>query len=450
MPAVTFGGIGSGMDVEGLIQGLIGLEREPIGRIQNRAASARAAVTSLSEVGGLLAELEKATGSLDTLQEVGSYKATSANEEAVKITAAGGAQGGTYDVKVLQLARSARHYSAAYDSASEGLGLNGTLTLQIGTGDLQDPNGNLLAGAATASIQIAPEASLNQIVSQINESGLRVQASTFFDGSQYRLQLRGLDAGADNALTIDQNGVTMGMLDEGNVVHQAQNALVEIDGIRVESKTNKISQSIAGVTLDLFKETDESFQVSIEQDPEGMATKLDDFVKAYNGLIDKVHKLAGFGSQKGTNPFLTGDSTLRGITNQLSRRLSTTFGNGQFNSLASVGIQLNNNGTLKLDSTKLNKVLGEDPTALTDLLAGSGETDGMMDILNDVAKSLNAPNGGLLSVRKDGLESRAKSLDDQVGREEDRIGRMEERLRKTFTQMDGTIASYNAQMQYLY
>ncbi len=437
------------MDVEGLIQGLVGVARQPLSRLQSRQASARAAVTSLSEVGTLLADLEKAAGALDTEAKVGSFKATSANEDSLTITAAGGAQAGSYDVRVAQLARAERRYSQAFDSANGALGQNGTLTLQIGTGDLQDPEGNILVGAATAAIEINPEDTLGSIIGKINDSGLRVQASSFFDGEQYRIQLRGLDVGADNKLTVDQNGLTLGLNEQANIVHSAQNALVEIDGIEVTSATNKITSAISGVTLNLLKETSDSFQVSIENDSSAMGDKLDAFVKAYNGVIDKVHTLAGFGEKAGTNPFLTGDATLRGITNQLSRKLTATFGGDRFNTLASLGVQLNNNGTLKLDRTKLDDALATDPNAVPRVLAGGDDADGIMDLIRDIAKSLNAPDTGILSVRKDGLDSRASSLGDQLTREEDRLTRLEERLRKTFTEMDGTVAAYNSQLSYL-
>src|SRR5690606_8580402 len=187
-PTITFGGVGSGMDIEGLIEGLVGVSRQPITRLQNRAASARAAVTALSDIGSLLSKLKTAAGNLDTVQEVGSFKASASNENAVALSASGLAQPGSYEVQVLQLASAERRYSNGMASSNSALGHQGTLTLQLGTED----------------VDIAVEATdtLDSLIKKINDSGLRVAASRFFDGNEYRLRIRGLDASAEKPLTL--------------------------------------------------------------------------------------------------------------------------------------------------------------------------------------------------------------------------------------------------------
>lgn len=448
-PAITFGGIGSGMDVDSLISGLVGVSRQPISRLQTRAAAARSAVTSMSEVGTLLSSLKSAAADLDTAQKVGSFKASSTNDKAVALSAGGNAQPGTYKVEVVQLAQGGRQYSNGVSSATSGLGLNGTLTLQIGTGDLQAPGGGLLVGAATAAIDVTLDDSLDSIIQKINDSDLRLQASAFFDGSQYRIQLRGLDAGSDNGLTISQSGFDLGFNEPDNIKQVAQNAQVKIDDFLVESPTNQVSQAIQGVTLALKEKTTEPFEISIESDPEALGKKLQGFVDAYNKVIDKLHTTAGFGDKKATNPLLSGDSTLRGVGSRLSQALGTTFGSGLRNSLASIGVQLNTNGTLKLDATKLAKAQTEDPKALESILAGDGSSSGVMDLVRELANNLTDPTSGSVNIRKDGLDSRARSISDQIAREEERLVTMEARLRKTFSHMDSYVSGQNSQLSFL-
>lgn len=145
-PTITFGGVGSGMDIEGLISGLVSASKQPISRLQSRSASAKAAVTDLSDVGGLLSKLKTAASALDSGEKVGNYKASSANENALGITANGNAQPGSYDIQVLQLAAADRRYSNGYSSSSGGLGMTGKLTLQLGTGDTVSPDSPVLVG----------------------------------------------------------------------------------------------------------------------------------------------------------------------------------------------------------------------------------------------------------------------------------------------------------------
>jgi len=434
-PTITFGGVGSGMDIEGLIEGLVGVSRQPITRLQNRAASARAAVTELSDIGSLLSKLKTAAGNLDTVQEVGSFKASASNENAVALSASGLAQPGSYEVQVLQLASAERRYSNGMASSNSALGHQGTLTLQLGTED----------------VDIAVEATdtLDSLIKKINDSGLRVAASSFFDGNEYRLQIRGLDAGAENALTLAQSGFDLGLQEEANIVTQAQNARVTIDGFLVESSSNNINQAIPGLSLALKQTTSETFQVNIADDPEALGAKVKGFVDAYNAVINKVHQTAGFGTIKASNSALAGDSSLRGITSQLSSQLSRSFGSGAFTTLASLGVQLNNNGTLKLDQSKLSNAIATDPRAVTDILAGRDDVAGFMDQMTELTDRLTDPNKGSLSIRKDGFDARARRFDDQIETEQKRLEALESRLRKTFSQMDATVAGYNAQLNYL-
>lgn len=432
------GGMGSGMDVEGLIEGLIGVSRQPISQLQSRAASAKAAVTDLSDVGNLLAKLKTAASALDTTEKVGSFKATTSNEGALAITANGNAQPGSYEIEVVQLATAERRYSNGVASASDEFGFGGTLNLSIGEDDPQ-----------SAAIDILSSDSLNSVISKINDSGLRVKASSFFDGQEYRLQIRALDPGEDNAITLSQDGFDMGLEDEDNIVSKAQNAIIKVDGFEVKSATNNVNQAIPGVSLALKAKTTEPFTVNVQDDTEALGKKISDFVTAYNDVINKVHKLAGFGSTKASNPLLAGDSSLRGITNRMNTQLTKVFGTGEFNTLASIGIQLTNNGTIKLDQAKLDKAIAKDGNAVNNLMAGSNAQSGIMDMMRDMITDITAPTKGLLDARKDGMDARARRFNDQIAREEKRLDSLEARLRKTFSEMDATVAGYNGQLNYL-
>lgn len=443
------------MDIEGLIQGLVGISRQPISETKSKAAAVRAAVTSVSDVGSLLSKLNASAAALDTLGEVGSFKVSSGNESAVAVSANGNAQPGSYQVEVLSLAQTDRRYSNAINGSSTALGVAGTLTLQIGTGDVVGPGNELLVGAATAAIDITGSDTLSTVIEKINGSGLRLRASALFDGSQYHLQIAGLDVGADNAVTVTQQGFDLGLNDAENIKQTAQDASMKIDGITVTSKTNQITQAIPGVTFALKAETTSPFTIAVDNDPEALATKLTTFVTDFNAVVNKAHQLAGYGSIKATNPILSADSTLRRVTSELSRNITTTFGEGTLQTLASIGVKLNNDGTLRFDKAVLDKAVANDPNAVSQLLAGDDSVDGAMDRLADVTKGLTAPStadlkdAGVIAVRKESLEANAKRLEDQIAREEARLVSMEERLRKTFTAMDSTVGAYQAQLQSL-
>jgi flagellar hook-associated protein 2 len=443
MPTITFGGVGSGIDTETIISGLISASRGPITRVQQQKLQTESAVSSLSDLGNLLSKFKDAVLGLDTIQEVGSFSAAS-DSKAVVATAAGGAQPGSFAIEVGQLAAAYKAYSnpLGISAPTEALGKSGTLGLSV--------NGN------NVNLAIDPTDTLDAVISKINSSGLRVSASSFFDGSEYRLQLRGLDTGAENDVVVSETGTNFGFA--SNVKSNGQDAELTIDGFAVTSKTNQVTGAISGVTLALTDVTTKTTagvttstpaNVTISSDAAGFQGKLKSLVDNFNAVINKIHADAGFGSVKGSNPELSGDAALRSITSRLSSALTKTVGTGKFQTLRSIGIELNNNGTLKLNASALEKALAEDPEAVTKVLAGDDkDVDGLADMLADVATDMLGAKG-VIQARKDGLSSRQRSLTDRLDVEQRRLDRMEDMLRKQFTEMDSAVAAAKAQGGFL-
>jgi flagellar hook-associated protein 2 len=433
MPTITFGGVGSGIDTDSIVSGLIAASRGPITRVQQQSSQTAAAVSSMSDIGNLLSKFKDSLLALDTIQEVGSFKVTS-DDKAIVATASGGAQAGSFSIEVSQLASAYKAYSSplGISKSNEALNQAGTLSLNV--------------GGKSVDLQIDATDTLDKVMAKVNTSGLRVSATSVFDGTQFRMQLRGLDTGLENNVGVTENGTSFGF--GQNVKSSGQDAKFTVDGIAVTSKSNQAQGAIPGVTLALTAVTTTAVNVNLSSDPEAFETKLKTLVEAYNGVVSRVNTEAGFGSVKASNPELSGDSTLRSLTSRLSSALTQTTGTGKFQTLRSIGIELNNNGTLKLNSTKLQAALAEDPDSVTRVLAGDDKSvDGLADTLGKVTTGLLAANGSI-TARKEGLAARQRALTDRVALEQKRLDRMEETLRKQFTQMDQTVSQNQAQMNF--
>src|SRR5690606_1203329 len=232
----------------------------------------------------------------------------------------------------------------------------------------------------------------------------------------------GLDTGAENAVTLTETGTTLGLGKPENVAQEARDARLSIDGHTITSASNTVQGTMQGVTLVLKKESDEPVTVDVSADPNALKTKLQSVVDAYNGVVKKLHESAGFGAQKASNPVLSGDATLRTIGNNLTNALLSAVSNaGRFNSAGSIGLSFNNDGTLKLDESKLKTALETDPASVTRLIAGDDHDAGIMDSLQGLANDLIRRGDGIVNLRKTALEQRAKSLNDQVTREQERL-----------------------------
>lgn len=434
---VTFGGIGSGMDTESIVSALVGVERQGQAALQAKLTANNSTISNLSSVSSLLSKLKSASDALDTASEVGSYKATSSNA-AIVASSSGLATPGKYSIKVDKLAKEQRTYSNTIASVGTALNQAGTLKLGVGTG-------------ATKDITIAATDTIDDVIGKINASGQRITASSFYDGTSYRIQLRGQDTGAANALSITETGTTFGFTVPANTVQAAQDAQIQLDGFTVKSSTNQVTGAIRGVTLALTNETTEAVAVAVENDPDGLKTKLNALVDAYNGVISKVKELAGNGTTKAKDANLAADSTLRSISQRLQSALQTKATNsGTYNTLSSIGLSLDRSGKLTLDATKFSKAMAADSDGVTKMLSGTtSSTEGVMNVVSTAVDLFTASGSGLLTNRTDGLNATSKRLQSRIDREDIRINRYADQLRKQFTYMDTAVAGYNAQGNYL-
>jgi flagellar hook-associated protein 2 len=433
---ITFGGIGSGMDTESIVSALVNVERSGQNQLATKQSATNSSISNLSSVSSLLSKLKAATDALDTASEVGSYKVSS-GDKAIVASANGLATPGSYAIKVNKLAKEQRTYSNTFSSATTALNQAGTLTLAVGAG-------------TPKNISIAAGDKLDDVIGKINSAGLRVTASAFFDGSQYRIQLRGQDTGAANAVSITEDGTTFGFNLAENKFQSAQDAEIELDGFKVKSTTNQVTGAIRGVTLALTAETTGPITVAVEGDPDGTRTKLQTMVDAYNAVVSKAKELGGSGSVKAKDDLLAGDSTLRSLTSRVGSALQTQIsGTSSYQSLSSIGLSLDRSGKLTLDATKLDKALKADAEGVTKMLAGSDTTKGVMDIMSSVADAFTAKDKGLLTIKSEGLTAQVKRLQSRIDREEIRINRYGDQLRKQFTSMDTQVAAWNNLGSYL-
>jgi flagellar hook-associated protein 2 len=439
MGNITFSGLGSGIDVESIVTGLVKAESGGINASGARISGARAAVSDLSSIGSLLSDLKSVVDSMDTVTELAGLTGTSAKPEALTLTTTGTASPASYSVKVVSLLKEQRNYSSTLSSRTDDLTKTGTLRLsQAGT---------------DYDINVEATDSLDEIAAKVNGSGAKIKASVVYDGSQYRLQLSGSQGGAAGAFSILDvtSSLALGFDAVDSKKQDAADAEVLIDGISVKSKTNTVSGAIEGVSFQLSAETTDAFNVKVASDPTKMTSSLKSFVQKYNAAVNKLHAVAGFGSIKASNSELAGDSALRAVSSGLGSRLLGRSGQGgALDTLADIGVRLNGDGTLRMDEAAMNKAFADHPEDFTKALAGTDSKAGLMDMMSGMLKGFTDAGTGLMSARKDSFNSRIKTLQDGVTREQARLDRMEARLRKTYAAMDASVAKSHNSLNYLY
>ena len=129
---VSATGLGSGIDIEGLVTGLVNAERVPAEqRLLQREAKVTTLVSAFGTAKGSLSDLQSSIAGLKDLTTYSKVSATSSASSKVAVSATSSAQAASYQVGVTNLAETQSFASTAY--ASTATFGTGTLTLTLGT-----------------------------------------------------------------------------------------------------------------------------------------------------------------------------------------------------------------------------------------------------------------------------------------------------------------------------
>lgn len=366
MAAITSPGIGSGLDVRSLVDSLVRAEGEPaVNRLNTREAKLQAQLSALGSVKSALSTFKGALGNLTSIASFQKRTATSSNTELFTVAVAGTPVAGSYEIEVKQLAQAHKLASTPFDEASSAVG-TGALTFQFG-----DPT----KPAQTVTITDENN-SLSGVRDAVNAANIGVRATIVNGDDGYQLVFSAENSGTDNSLRIsvaedpadgsntDMNGLSRLAYnaDAYNMTQtaEAKNAEAYIDGIKVSSATNSISDAIAGVTLTLKKaEVGTKATLDVNLDKNSASTAVEGFVNAFNSLVGTFNQLSGYNAETKQGGILIGDSSLRGVLSQLRGVMGNPVSglDGPYRALADLGIKTQADGTLELDKAKLTAAL---------------------------------------------------------------------------------------------
>jgi len=194
-------GIGSGLDISGIISKLMQVEQRPLAQLDTKEAKQQ---TQLSAFGSLKSALSSFQDSAKTLAKpslFNGYKATLADTTLASVSASSNAVAGTHDIEVRSLAQAQKIASEAFATTDTVIG-SGSLTINFGT---YNGDGSFTANTekTAQTITIDPaKSTLADIRTAINEANAGVTASIVNDGSGNRLVIAAKDSGLANALQI--------------------------------------------------------------------------------------------------------------------------------------------------------------------------------------------------------------------------------------------------------
>jgi flagellar hook-associated protein 2 len=449
LATLTAAGVGSGLDINSLVSQLVAAEKSPLeNRINAREVRATTQLSALGTLKGGLSGFKTVLETLKSATGFGGHTAKVADDDFYSATLSDKAVTGSYDIEVVALARAHQLASTAYLGGATTVIGTGTLTINSGTAGFTvtlDDTHNTLADIRDA-INAAPGNTSVQatIVNEVNGSHLVLTARNTGAANAIRVTTSGGDGGLTQLVYDPLNAVEN--LDE---MREAQDAHIRIADFDRYSATNTIEDAIDGVALDLKKETEvgESILLDIRTDDTKTLELVKKFVSEYNALAGSMVKLRGFKADTATAGPLLGDSMLRGIEEELRRGLSDPVRGltTQYQSLASLGITKQTDGTLKLDETRFKAALATDRNAVAAVFSSP---EGIARRLVTRIDAHLATTGDLTARDKTLQENLATIKKDREALDL-RIQTVEARYRKQFTALDSLLARMNSTSSYL-
>lgn len=422
------------LDVNGIVSQLMMIEQRPLLALAQKEASYQAQLSAYGSIKGALSTFQSAISSLSSISRFQTLAAASADTSIFTASASSAASAGTYSIdSITKLAQAQKLAATGQDSSTAAIG-SGTLTFDFGTisgGTFDSGTGKYAgaaftsngAGAKTVTIE-ATNNSLQGIRDAINAAKIGVTATIINDGgtSPYRLTLTSNSIGKDNSIKVSVTGDAalsdLLAYDPGNDTGQnlsetatAQNAEFKIDGISVSKPSNTVTDAIQGVTLNLQNTTATPVKLTVTRESSAIRSSVETFVKAYNDLNKILKDLSAYDPAAKKGAVLLGDSTVRTLQTQLRAVFNTPVSNtgGSLTNLSQIGVTFQKDGSLALDTAKLNTAITNNVNDIASLFAVVGKAS---DSLIRYSSATSATRPGSYAVNVATLATQGMSVGD--------------------------------------
>ncbi len=440
MATIQSPGIGSGLDVNSIVESLVEAEGAvATQRLDTTEANLQVQISAMGALRSAVSEFRTTLSSLESTSTFNTRSVTASEEGFVTLEAGTAAQPGSYRMKVLELAQAQKMATEGF--ASEGVEVGtGTLTVTIGEETFEieiDETNNSLTDVRDA---------INDALESEGVSATLLNVDDGEGGTHTRMLITSEASGSDSAITFsvedadgnntDGEGLSALATDNLEILSEATDAVVEIEGLTVTSATNKLSNVIQGLTIDLVKaDAETELEITVAEDHSEVTTAVSSFVEGYNAMLTSLAGSDSYDADSETAGALLGDSSVRSFRLAISRILGTIdkTAESSFNSLPAVGITTNEDGTLALDSAALESALESNNEDVLNLFTNTDT--GIATQLDDLAYSYTRFDG-VFTTKLDGFEARVDDIADDRITLQNRLDAAEQRYRTQFEALD--------------
>lgn len=438
--AISVSGLGSGIDTAALVSQLMQAERLSGRGLTTGRNTAQSLVTTLTAFNGQMKSLGDAAKAFvpDILLGGGSIftavTASSSNKDIATATTTEKAAAGSLTFTVKSIAQAG---SGAFDK---------TFAAKTGVSD-SDFSFTLGSGDKSATIEVKAGATIQDVAALINQSDSGVKATTVqVAPNTYKLQVTSATTGAQSGVNVTDGSTTptaSSILGDFKTLNEPADTVLTIgsgaNAYDVSSPTRDVKEIMPGVTITPGKVDANPVTIDFTADVEGMASKLEAFVKAANDAIGTVAKNNKWDAEKKTGGPLVGDSMTRSLTQDIQNAFV-----GSTTALpSSLGVSIERDGTLKFDKTKFVANYKSDPESVTKAAVEIATKVG------EVSKQATSAADGTLTLRIQAEQASVKDYTAQLTKFEDRMALREATLKQQFNAMESLLSKMQAQGNWL-
>jgi len=424
-------GAGSGIDVTGLISGLVEAERAPtVQRLDTKETTVSAQISAFGSLKSAMSDLQSLVSIVADSETYNARGVTFPNTDNITPNSVeAGAQLGSFQIEVGAVALSQSLVLETNSDKDATLGLSGELSLQFGAWSYSGVDSDIPTTFTANTdrepftVEITINDSLSSIANKINEANSGATASVLKIGDNHQLMLT-MPSGVNNAVKItSDNTADLGLFEFNELAYsdveetqQAKNAAITVNGLPIVRDSNNITDVIEGFDFTINKptETGEFISFSVEQDSSIGEQAIRDFVEGFNLFIESAKQITSYTRSEEDNGFVKGDLANDSIAKTLVNRLRQTMSaqiqgaSGKFDSLSALGVRTNLDGTLSIDETTFRNVIDTDfsqlealftPTAVSEssrVIVGQGSQIGRTETGNYKVAITQDPTQGVL------------------------------------------------------
>ena len=445
MATISSPGVGSGLNVNSIVSQMMSLEQRPLQLLQTKASGIETKISSYGQVKSAMSALYDAAKGLTNTDTWRGKEFGTSNDAVLKGSASSTAQAAQFSVQVNALAQAQSVASGSLGSGA-AIGTAGTLILE--RGQWSADQGSFAGAGSAVSIQIDANDTLATIAGKINKENAGVSAVVVKGAGGDRLLLRGGKTGEENGFALSVSDPGLGILahDPASVAagngatrtQAAQDASFSINGIDARSANNTVEDVVPGVTLNLLKTSDKPVDINVSDDTKAIKEKLEAFKEAYNKLNAVISGLTRYDKASKKAQPLQGDGTIMALQSTLRGMIGNANGAGDY--FSNLGLELQSDGSLAINSKKLEAAFKDLPKLEKTLTDG---TDGLVTRMRDFAFQANGVEGKITG-RSKALESALKGNQSDQDKLSTLLEQRQKSLLKQYQSLDAKMGSMSS------